>query len=193
MFLFPDFSSHNYGRQGPVCVSRIVKLTFMAVTWQNVKKVNGHENFCKGPYTRSCVVWFTFNNSSSQTPPQPAASSELHLWCSSTVWLPPLLLAPQPLPVIYNQAVFCLSRVHPTSHSVALAEAASPYLWFTGKRYLWRDISDARIHQRTPQSGCVSGLFLQQQAKWGWWGRTNTKYLLCEALKVLQLPTGEVY
>lgn len=85
------------------------------------------------------------------------------------------------LPVIYNQAVFCLTRVHTTSHSVSLSEAALPYAWFSGKRYLWGDISDTWIHWRTPQSGHVSCLLQQQWAKWGWWGRTNTKHLLREA------------
>lgn len=71
---------------------------------------------------------FGFHYSSLQTRPQLTANTPPHPQCSSTVWLPPVLSAPEPQPVIYYLAVFCLTWVHTASHTVALSQAASSYL-----------------------------------------------------------------
>lgn len=74
-----------------------------------------------------CCV-FGFHYSSLQTHPQLAANTAPHPRCSSTVWLPPVYSAPEPQPVIYYLAVFCLTWVHTTSHTVAPSRAALPHL-----------------------------------------------------------------
>lgn len=74
-----------------------------------------------------CCV-FGFHYSSLQTRRQLTPNTAAHPRCTSTVWLPPVISAQEPQPVIYYLAVFCLTWVHTTSRTVALSQAASPYL-----------------------------------------------------------------
>lgn len=60
-----------------------------------------------------------FRYSSLQTHRQLAANTAPHPRCSSAVRLPPVLSAPEPQPVIYYLAVFCLTRVHTVGRAVA--------------------------------------------------------------------------
>ena len=64
-----------------------------------------------------CVLGFHY--SSLQTHPQLPANTGPHPRCSSTVWLPLVLSAQEPYPVIYYLAVFCITWVHTASHTVA--------------------------------------------------------------------------
>lgn len=60
-----------------------------------------------------------FRYSSLQTHRQLTANTAPHPRCSSAVRLPPVLSAPEPQPVIYYLAVFCLTRVHTVGRAVA--------------------------------------------------------------------------
>ena len=74
-----------------------------------------------------CCV-FVFHDSSLQTHPELPAKPPPRPRCSSPVRPPLVRSAQEPQPVIYYLPVFCLTRVRTAGHTVALSQAASPYL-----------------------------------------------------------------
>lgn len=87
-------------------------------TWLYTKR----DRMCPDMLCVWVPLFITSNTSSAHC--QYSASSR----CSSTVWLPPVLSAQEPQPVIYYLAVFCLTWVHTAGHTVALSQAVVPFV-----------------------------------------------------------------
>lgn len=115
-------SSRNMGRE---------ENTDLLLGWEDESVLSSKANpaciLSETGCAQICCV-FGFHYSSLQTRRQLTPNTAAHPRCTSTVWLPPVISAQEPQPVIYYLAVFCLTWVHTTSRTVALSQAASPYL-----------------------------------------------------------------
>lgn len=108
-----------------------------------------------------------FRYSSLQTHRQLTANTVPHPRCSSAVRLPPVLSAPEPQPVIYYLAVFCLTRVHTVGRAVAFVAG---YLCHICNSVLSgaHNVVSPQHSSEDARIGCCPGSSPNSNQRWMW-------------------------